>query len=113
MAQLRRRYADFQQQGAELLAISSEDPSRGIEFKREADLPFPLLVDADCAVMKAYGVFHRNEPKGRSIARPSTFVIDAEGVIRWRYVGEAPSDRPAVDSILAVIPESERGTGDA
>lgn len=51
-------------------------------------------------MIEHYGVFHQHEPKGRPIARPAAFVIDGEGVIRYRYVGDDPRDRPSADELL-------------
>ena len=34
------------------------------------------------------------------IARPSLFVIDREGMVRWRYVGESTLDRPPIEAVL-------------
>ena len=55
-------------------------------------------------MIRAYDVFHANESKGRAIARPSTFVLDADGEIVWRYVGERASDRPKPDEIVGHVP---------
>ncbi|NIQ55768.1 MAG: redoxin domain-containing protein, partial [Gammaproteobacteria bacterium] len=49
--------------GARLVAISSEDAESGREWKEELGLPFPLLVDDDLSVIRAYGVYHENESK--------------------------------------------------
>ena len=51
-------------------------------------------------MIREYDVFHANESKGRAIARPSTFVLDPDGEIVWKYVGERASDRPKLDEIL-------------
>lgn len=106
--QLRDYYPEFQGLGAEILAISSEDQERGAELEAElGGLPFPLLADTERKVIESYGVFHRNEPKGRPISRPATFVVDAAGVIRYRYLGENPTDRPEPQAILAALPDSK------
>ena len=104
---MRDQFAQFQRHGAVILAISNEDQRRGAKLKEKLDLPFPLLADTERRVIQEYGVFHHNEPKGRPISRPATFVLDAEGVIRYRYVGDSPPDRPAVEAILDVIAELE------
>ena len=82
------------------MAISSEAAEKGREWKDEKELPFPLLADEDTSVIRAYDVFHANESKGRAIARPSTFVLDPDGEIVWKYVGERASDRPKFDEVL-------------
>lgn len=106
--QLREHYPEFQGLGAEILAISNEDQERGAKLETElGGLPFPLLADTERKVIESYGVFHQNEPKGRPISRPATFVVDAAGVIRYRYVGENVTDRPEPQIILAAVPGSE------
>lgn len=104
---MRQRYQEFQQRKTEVLAISSEDQEAGRRLKAELDLPFPLVVDTDLKVIHAYGVFHENEPKGRSIARPATFLLDSNGVIIYRYIGVNATDRPSADQVLVAMPEAE------
>ncbi|GAC1645901.1 MAG: hypothetical protein NVS4B8_17710 [Herpetosiphon sp.] len=55
---------------------------------------FPVLSDKDADATVAYNVFEDG------IALPSTFLIDAAGVIRWAYVGQKPSDRPLIEQML-------------
>jgi len=43
-------------------------------------LPFPLLADWDKEVTRRYGVLHAE----RGAARRSLFLIDHQGVVRWR-----------------------------
>ncbi len=91
------------------MAISSEEREAGARFKESSELPFPILVDADLRVIHAYGVFHENERKGRSIARPATFVLDSDGFIRYGYIGANASDRPSADTVLAALPKAAGG----
>src|SRR5262245_30313104 len=56
-----------------------------------------LLSDEEARVASAYGAFHSDEPRGRSIARYAVFLIaDAagDGRILWEYV--APTNRHRV-----------------
>jgi peroxiredoxin len=64
---------------------------------KDLGLTFPLLSDPDLHVIRAYGAEH----VGHSIARPSVFVIDRAGVIRYEHVGAGMADQPPVDVILA------------
>lgn len=105
---MREQFSQFQRHGAAILAVSNEDHKRGAKLKQELELPFLLLADTERRVIQEYGVFHHNEPKGRPISRPATFVLDEEGVIRYRYVGDSPPDRPAAEAILDAVAESER-----
>jgi len=71
----------------------------------EDQLGFPLLSDPDSAVAKAYGVY--DAPHG--IALPAVFVIDREGAIRWRQVGESIADRPTAEAVLEQLADPEPG----
>ena len=46
-------------------------------------LEFPILYDESGDVVRSYGVFS----EGSGYAIPSTFIIDAEGVVRWEFIG--------------------------
>ena len=56
-----------------------------------------LLSDVERIVSKAYGVYDETN----DIAKPATFVLDKDDIIRWSYVGNSPVDRPFADKILA------------
>lgn len=77
-----------------------------------ARLPFSLLSDVELTAIDAYGVRHRDEPKGRQIARPAIFLLDANGVVRYAYVGEHERDRPAIGTILLGLESIEVEAGD-
>jgi peroxiredoxin len=94
---LQEDYAKFQDLNAEILAISVEEPSIGQYVSELLDIAFPILSDPDHAVVDQYGVYNL---LGDSVATPSVFVIDTEGVIQWTYVGRSASDRPSNDMIL-------------
>jgi peroxiredoxin len=66
---------------------------------QKLNLPFPLLSDPQHGVIQSFGVLDGN------IARPSTFVVDSTGLIRWSYLGEDRSDRPFNDAILSELAE--------
>jgi len=88
---------------ASLLYIAAE--KRGGLFKPEkflAEHPisFPLLLDEDRAVTKAYGIYHRLAIDAFNIARPATFVADRKGILRFVYVSSNQKDRADVGLIL-------------
>ena len=60
-------------------------------------IPFPILYNKDADVVKAYGVY---DLLGDGLATPSTFIIDKQGVIRWKRVGSSVGDRPPVSKVL-------------
>lgn len=66
--------------------------------------PFPVLVDAERTLSKALGLFQR-EWAGSTIDQniPSIYVIDGDGVLQFKYVGQNTMDRPGYDYLLKVL----------
>ncbi len=77
---LRDGYAAIQKTGAVVLGVSADDVDSHAAFARKFTLPFSLLADPDGALIKAYGV---KMPLLR-MAHRVTFVIDKQGVVRFR-----------------------------
>ena len=69
------------------------------------ELDFPLLSDPDHRVIDRYGIFNQEDPRGREIAHPATYVIDAEGTVRWKFVEVNYRVRPSNADILAELEE--------
>ncbi len=67
------------------------------------NLPYVVLGDPDLVTIDRYGVRHVDEPKGRTIARPSVFVLDRGGIVRYFHVGEHERDRPAVAALILAL----------
>jgi peroxiredoxin Q/BCP len=81
---------------AEVLGISPQSVDSHERWTRERDLNLPLLADEDLAVSRSYGVVGWAGPLAKLAGVESTnggryvmravFVIDAEGVVRYRHV---------------------------
>jgi peroxiredoxin Q/BCP len=82
MCQYRDQFAEFQGVEAVLLGISPQDVDRHGEWIAAKEFPFPLLADTDRKVIEAYGV----KGFGPIPVKRSTFVIDAEGIVRHKRV---------------------------
>jgi alkyl hydroperoxide reductase subunit AhpC len=80
-------HADSQQ----LVQLIEEDGSK---------VTFPLLEDTGHAVIDQYGL--RN-PNGRGIPHPATYVIDKQGIVRWKFVEVDYATRPANEVILTAL----------
>ena len=91
-------YEEIAGHDAEVLAISLDNIDDAGQMVRELGIPFPVLSDTAGTVPKAYMVYNL---LGDRLAAPATFVIDKQGVIRWKHVGRAAGDRPSADEILA------------
>lgn len=103
MAQFGPEAEKFRQIGVETVFIAAE--KRGGMFKPEEFLkkttsPFPFLLDEDRTVTKEYGVYHRLGLDAINIARPATFVVDRNGIVRWMYIGSSQTDRAPMERVL-------------
>ena len=62
---------------------------------------FPLLSDADAAVIRRYDLLHRGAgPKNADIARPAEFLLDSNGIVRWVNLTENIAVRARPDQVL-------------
>ena len=103
MAQLGPYEKQFDETGADLILIAAEKRGHMFkpeEFLRKNPVPFPFLLDEDRTVTKLYGVYHRAGIDAINIARPATFVIGKDGIIRYIYVGSSQTDRSPVEEVL-------------
>ena len=66
---------------------------------------FPFLTDEDHQVIDRYGLFNDADPRGRQITHPATYVIDKEGVVRWKFVEVDYRIRPSNEDVLAALAE--------
>jgi len=64
---------------------------------------FPLLSDPGHRVIDRYGLFNPMDPRGREITHPATFVIDVDGVVRWRMVEVNYKIRPTNEDVLNAL----------
>jgi len=86
--------------GARIVGISVDGVWSHAAFARDRKLGFPLLADFEPKgeVARRYGVYDA----GSGTAERALFVIDADGVVRWRYV--SPIDvNPGADGILEAL----------
>lgn len=72
-------------------------------YHADRHLPFTILIDDSRDTVKAYGVWHRVGLDAWNIARPALFLIDAAGVIRYRFVASSQSEFPSHEEILASV----------
>jgi peroxiredoxin len=83
-----------------VVAQKSEAVRRYIE---ETGLPFNILIDESRDVLKAYGIWHRVGLDAWNIARPSLFLIDPSGAVRYSFVADRQDEFPGHDEILGAI----------
>ena len=127
---MRRRYDEFRARGAEVLAIGFDPLERAERYAREEGLSFPLLVDPERRVYRAYGLeqgalwrfllpavplgYLRLIAAGRRVQRPQEgplqlggdFVVDPAGRLALVHPSKGPTDRPTVAELLAAVEQA-------
>ena len=80
----------FAAAGARAVGISTDSVARHDKFKAKHDLNFALISDPEALLAHLFGVWVEKSMDGRNSmgVERSTFLIDAEGVVRriWRKV---------------------------
>ena len=85
---------------AEVLAVSTDDLSGAENAIKHLNLGFPILFDLEAKVIRKYGVYNLLRDRH---ATPSTFIIDKNGKVRWKYIGQRYNDRPTNQQIIAQL----------
>lgn len=95
--------AKFRRRGAVVLGASRDSLKAQEGFKAKQAFPFDLVADTDEALCQAFGVIKLKQMYGKQVRgiERSTFLIDAEGVMRaeWRGIKVAGH----VDEVLKAV----------
>jgi len=100
MAQLRQDYNTFNKKQAVVIVIGPEDDNAFKEFWQREKMPIPGIADPQHIIAKLYGQEIKILKLGRM---PALFVIDREGLIRFRHHGKSMSDIPPNNDILDLL----------
>ncbi|MBI3272674.1 MAG: redoxin domain-containing protein [Planctomycetes bacterium] len=111
----RANYEKFRAAGAEVLLVLP-GPANAAGYLRKVgeldeahpepdfSVPFPVVADPDFAACRAFNVPVDESPNATfPVSRPATVVLDKDGKVLFEHHGKNPSDRPAVDKVLAVL----------
>lgn len=79
--------------GAAMLGISPQSVDSHERFMQEESLNVPLLADEDKSVARAYGVL------AGPLVRRAIFIVDEEGIVRYRKVSLVGLSYESVDDI--------------
>ncbi len=101
--QFRDRHKDFVKAGAVVFGVSRDNMASHDKFKQNLELPFELIADTEEKLCHMFGVVKNKIMYGKKVKgiERSTFVIDAQGVLRaeWRGIKVAGH----VDEVLKTV----------
>ena len=92
-------YDKIKDDGAELIAISTDNVPSTKDTINKVGLEFPVLSDSNKETIGDYNVV---DPSNKHIARPSVFVINKNGEVTWKSLGNTNRRVPTAN-ILAEL----------
>jgi len=105
MCNFRDSLSKFNHVNAQVVAISVDPPFSNKAFAEQNKLNFPILSDFDRQVVKTYDAYHDNFAglSGYISAKRSVFVLDMNGIVRYKWVSEVPSVEPNYDEVFKAV----------
>ena len=104
MVALQERHDDFAAAGATLFGVSADSAFSLGAFADEHGLAFDLVSDMAGDAIEAYGLSMDIPELGlHDIANRAVFVIDDEGIVRYSWIAEDPTNEPDYEELLAEI----------
>ncbi len=98
---MQEQMQEFERLGVRVAAISVDAPAVSQELARKAGYTFPILSDPGAAVIRRYDLLHAGAGiGGADVARPAEFLLDRNGVVRWRNLTEDYRVRARAEEII-------------
>ncbi len=90
-----------------LISIAADSERLLRNFKEENGFSVNIVADRLTKIIKQYGVYWYAKGGGGTMkvkqAFPSTFIINKNKLIVWKYIGQDKTDRPSMEKLLSVI----------
>jgi peroxiredoxin len=108
MCALRDSLASLKSLGAQVVGFSVDGPFANNIFTENRHLNFPILSDYKREVINKYGIVMANlgSLEGYNAAKRSVFVLDENGIVRYRWVSDNPLVEPNYDEIRSSLENS-------
>lgn len=99
---MRDSMVELQTYGAKVFGISTDSHFSHRAFRAANNINYPLLSDWNKVMSKAYGVqYEKVGPFGYAgVTKRSVFVLDRNGIVRYKWVTEDPSVPPDSKRVL-------------
>ena len=107
---MRDSLGDLQAMGAKVFGISTDSHHSHRVFKQQNQINYPLLSDWNKDASKAFGVLYDRlgEFGLRGVSKRSVFVLDRDGVVRFKWVTEDSKIPPDPARVLEEVKKLAR-----
>jgi peroxiredoxin len=103
MPSLNNLFLSFKKDGLIVLAVSTDDSEKPVQsFIKAKAIAFPVMIDKDQQVF-----FDRYAILGL----PTTFIIDRDGIIREKILGDRPWDGPDMKAKIGALLSKSKKNG--
>jgi peroxiredoxin len=94
--------------GGEIIAVSPDTAAESEELRQKLSLAFSILSDPDLDVTDTFGLRHKGgrSATGEDKPFPTTFVVDAQGIVKAKIENDTYRDRPSPKDVLAALKEA-------
>lgn len=103
MCTFRDQLGELNKTQARVLGISVDTFFALKAFHDKEQLTFPLLSDFNKATIRSYGVVNPDMIGLHDIAKRAVFVLDREGVVRYREVLDDARNEPDYGKVMASV----------
>lgn len=134
--QLRQQEQELTALNIEVRVVTFETAAAARRYLGDTELPWPLLLDEDRALYRAYGMergrwwqiwgprtlwtYLKLILAGRKLEKASgdpnqlggDVLVDPAGIVRVHHVGSTPADRPSVESLIRLVRRAETADPD-
>ena len=94
----------FRAAGIKLYAVSYDEPDALAAFAKAHGIEYPLLSDADSALIKRFGILNTliapDEVPFYGIPFPGTYVVDASGAVVEKFFPRHLANRESAETVL-------------
>lgn len=97
--------SEFNDINARVVGISVDSPFAQKAFVDANGLNFPMYSDFSRHAVRAFGIEDPNFAGGLlpGVAKRSVFVVDRDGVVRWRWVSDNPGVEPDYGAVAEAV----------
>ncbi len=103
MCELRDGFEGLQRLGAKVFGVSTDSAASHKAFRAMHNLPYPLLSDWNKTASRAYGVLYAKLGDYDGVSKRSVFVLDKDGIIRYKWVTEDPKVPPDASVVASEV----------
>lgn len=93
---------ELERLGAELVAVSTDDPESVRKLAEASGLRYTILTDPGGEVIERYGIRNRQHTDG-VLPNPTALVIDGRGVVRYQRIHEDYTVRPPAEELVEAV----------